>query len=241
MTHTYSSARQHFYSSLGTIVIGAALALIPTVAAYAHSDTKPRQTGTGVEVVLGANGSALVRGAKVTNVSDTTVNATTNYGSSQLSWTIKTDSDTEFVSHEGEGERNDIVVGDTISFRGMIDQAVAGLTVHANVIKDWSQIETKRTVSGFISSINASLDSFVVSHGNTSTEIQTDSETKFKVNGEDGTFASLFTDAKVRIAGMFNASSSIFTASEVSVASSTKKHAFRGWLDGSFWTKFWDR
>ena len=225
MNHIYSVGRNS-YSMLGAFVVVAALALFPLASVSADQDKdksngKNGTSGGGVEVNLGANGSALVRGAKVTSVSGTTVNATTNYGSSQLSWRVMTDGNTEFTSHKGStnGLAN-IAVGDSISFRGSLDQSVSGLTVKAKIVKDWSQVETKRTLEGVVSSINTTLGSFTISrNGSTSspqaTTVQTSSSTEWR--GDANSFADLVLNASVKIKGFFNASTSVMTALSVAV------------------------
>lgn len=242
MTHMHSVGR-NYYALLATGLLMAVLALFPIAPTYAHEE-KPNKSGTGVEINLTSNGNALVRGAQVTSVSGSDISATTNYGSSQLAWTVKTDSDTEFTANKnGATGLSQIAAGDTISFRGILDQAVSGLTVNADVVKDWSHVETTKKLSGIVSSINTTLNSFTVSHGNSTTSVQTNGDTKFTLNGNAGSFASLFINAKVKIAGMFNASSSILTATSVDIASSTKKWsrndddrtAWRDWIRSTFW------
>lgn len=246
MTHIHSVGRSS-YSLSSILVLLIAFAIFPFAGtAFAHDDSeksKKNTSGSGVEVVLGTNGSALVRGAKVTGVSGSEINATTNYGSSQLGWKVVTDSNTEFTANKNSTNGlSQIAVGDTISFRGSIDQAVSGLTVKAQVVKDWTQVESKKTLSGIVTSINATLNSFTLAHDGATTTVQTDAETKFKQNGDNGSFASLFLNAKVKVAGMFNASSSALTATSVDVATTTKKkNGDHVWFRGDFWKKFWNR
>lgn len=233
------------YSLFAVSLLMAALAFFPANATYAHED-KPEsnKAGTGVEVNLSSNGSALVRGAKVTSVSGSTINATTNYGSSSLSWTVKTDSNTNFTANKGgTNGLAQIAVGDTVSFSGSLDQAVSGLTVNAKVVKDWTQVESKKTLSGIVTSINATLNSFTVSHDDATTSVQTNSDTKFKLNGQDGTFASIFLNAKVKVQGLFNASSSVLTATKIDISTTTNRWSWdkddqkewRDWIRSKVW------
>ncbi|MFZ2720033.1 MAG: DUF5666 domain-containing protein, partial [Minisyncoccia bacterium] len=226
MNQTYSAERSS-YSLFGISMILATLALFP-FAGTAHADNDRKDSnlkaGTGVEINIGGNGNVLVRGAKVTSVSSSTVNANTNYGSSILGWTVKTDGDTEFSANKGSSTGlAQIAVGDIISFRGSLDQAVSGLTVNANIVKDWTQAESKKTYSGMVTSINTTLNSFTLSSdGSTSspqaTTVQTNSATKFKLsNGNTASFADIFLNAKVKVMGMWNASSSVLTATSVDV------------------------
>lgn len=240
MTHILSVGRST-YPLIAASLLMAALAIFPG-ATYAHEDSKSGKSGTGVEVMIGTNGGTLVRGAKVTSVSGSTINATTNYGSSKLDWTVKTDTNTEFAANKGGTGLSQIAVGDTVSFRGNLDQSVSGLTIQANVVKDWTQVETNKSLSGIVTSINATLNSFTLSHNDATTTIQTNSSTDFEVNGKDGSFASLFLNAKIKVKGLFNASSSVLTASEVEISSTSPKWGWDGdkkewkdWIKSKIW------
>ena len=223
----------------------AALALFPAAAAYAHDEkSNSNKSGSGVEVNLSSNGSALVRGAKVTSVSGSTINATTNYGFSQLSWTVKTDGNTEFNANKGGSTGlSAIAIGDTVSFSGSLDQTVSGLTVNAKVVKDWTHSESKKTLSGIVTSINATLNSFTLSHDNSTTSVQTNSSTDFDLKGGNGSFTSLFLNAKVKVKGMFNASSSVLTATSVDISTTSHKWGWdkddkkewRDWIRSKVW------
>ena len=208
-------------------------------AGMAHADSLP-----GVDIHIGAGGNAQVDGAKVTAVSGSDVSANTSFGSSVMNWLVKTDGNTEFSAKGGASGLANIAVGDVISFRGAVDQTVTGLTVKAKALKDWSKTVAKTRIDGTVNSINTSLNSFVVTNGTATTSVQTDSSTKFSVNGKSGAFADLFLNAKVRLMGMFNASSTIFNATSVDIASTTKSHKDddhdkRDWMRGIFRGNFW--
>jgi hypothetical protein len=221
-------------------------AVVASAAIGAFAGIASADSGLGVSVDVGASGNALVRGAEVTAVSESEVKAETSWGDAVLNWVVKTDADTEYVGKNGKDiARADIAVGDTISFRGTLDQAITALTVKAKVVKDWSKTEAKTKLNGTVSSINSSLNSFVVTHGNSTTTVETSGSTDFEVNGKDGSFADLSLNAKVKLRGMFNASSTVFSANEVEIASSTKKHGwsgeksdFREWIRSKVWFKF---
>ncbi len=232
-------AENSSYWSVGAVVLTAALLLTSGIA-HADSDKNKSMTGTGVEVNIGSNGSALVRGAKVTSVSGTQVNANTSLGSSVLGWVVKTDSNTDFSANKGgaEGIAN-IAVGDTISFRGTIDQSVAGLTVNAKQIKDWTSVQTKASLSGVVSSINTTLASFTITHKNGTTTVQTSSSTNFTEDGDNASFSEIVLNAKVKLQGLLNASSSIFTATSVEIDEDNNDDNRRGWFNGKAWFKFW--
>lgn len=229
--------------------VGSALcaALVLAIVALASTAFADNNAGSDVEVQIGANGSALVRGAKVTSVSDSTINANTSLGASVMNWLVKTDSDTDFSANKGgTSGLAQIAVGDTISFRGTIDQAVSGLTVKAKTVKDWSSVEAKAKLEGVVTSISTSLNSFTVMKGNSTTTVQTSSSTKFTEDGDSASFADLFLNAKVKLAGMFNASSSVFTASSVAIETdgdednwdNDDRKEWRNWIRSKIWLKW---
>ncbi len=228
-------------------MVMAFVALLPfSGTAYADNDSNSK-AGTGVEVNIGSNGSALVRGAKVTSVSGSTIGADTSYGSSILNWLVKTDSTTKFTANKGSTTGlAHIAVGDLVSFQGSLDQAVSGLTVNAKAVKDWTQVESNKNISGIVTSISTTLGSFLLSHDNATTTVQTNSATIFKLsNGTAASFADLFLNAKVKVIGLFNASSSILTATSVDIGTTTNKNDhggdLRDWFRGNFWLNFWHR
>lgn len=86
-------------------------------------------------VTIGANGNALVRGAEVTDVTQGTITARTEWDEGSLSWTVHTDNDTDFVDrHNAEGSESDIDDGDIISFSGAL---TGGLTIDAVTVREW--------------------------------------------------------------------------------------------------------
>lgn len=108
----------------------------------------------------------------------------------------------------------DIAIGDIVSFSGTPDQGSNGLMVDAQVVKDWTNAHIVTKLNGVITSINSTLGSFTVKHGN-STTIQIPASTKFEEGGDSATFADLLVNARVKIKGFFATSSSIFAATEV--------------------------
>ena len=236
MTTKGFSVTQFFITA---VVASAAIGAFAGIASAADSNN----SGLGVSVDVSAKGDALVRGAEVTAVSDTQVNAETSWGSAVLNWVVKTDSETDYVGkNEKDIARSEIKVGDTISFKGSIDQAISGLTVKAKTVKDWSKAQAKTKLEGTVTSINTSLNSFVVTNGNSTTTVETNSSTKFSDRDGSASFADIFLNAKVKLKGMFNASSTVFTASEVDIATSSKSKwdkddhkKWRDWIHSKVW------
>lgn len=135
------------YMKLKTLIAsGAALALIATVAAspmlVSAKDSPKSEKTSGTSVAIGTNGGVLVRGAEVTAVSGNTVTARTQWGDTNISWTVETDGETNFIDRGGDkSERADIGTGETISFSGYIDADSGTFSVDADVVRNWSEGE----------------------------------------------------------------------------------------------------
>lgn len=127
--------------TLGTVAAFAALTFLmfsftSQVEAY---NGGVKSVGSKLEVSIADSGRVIVRGAEVTSVSDDTIRAETEWGSTALAWTINTDANTDFVTKSGSGsELRDIAVGQYVSFSGVIDGSGSALTVDADAVKNWS-------------------------------------------------------------------------------------------------------
>lgn len=123
-----------------------------------------QSVGSGLTVSIGDDGRALVRGAEVTAVSGGTLTAKTSWGSSALTWTVRTDGDTDFVRKNGSGTAlGDIATGDIVSFSGMLDEDANAFTVDADAVKNWSKDDAKTVYTGTVTSVNDDNDTFVLS------------------------------------------------------------------------------
>lgn len=223
------SVTQFFVSAI------VASAVIGACAGIASADSR-----LGVSVDVGAEGATIVRGAEVTAVTDSEVKAETSWGETVLNWVVKTDADTDYIGTKGETTaRSDIAVGDTVSFRGVLDQALSGLVVKASSVKNWSKTNVLTKINGGVTSINASVHSFVVTRGNTETTVETNASTTFTKDGDDAEFADISLDGNVKVEGTWNASTSAFTASKVEIDTDGKGRGHRMMRLGA-WFKFWN-
>lgn len=114
--------------------------------------------GTTLEVHINDNGTVLVRGAKVTSVSGTVINATTAWGSANLNWQVSTNSGTHYMNKNGgSNSLSGVTVGDFLSFNGAITSSTNGsFAVTATNVKDWSSsitpVNMRTTVEGMVKS-----------------------------------------------------------------------------------------
>jgi len=119
--------------------LAAAVSLMFAFSTQAQADSDKSKAGSGLEVMISSNGRTLVRGAEVTSVSGSFVTARTDWGETALTWSVRTDSDTNFVTKKGSSAGlDDIEAGDMVSFSGFLDEDAGAFAVSADVVKNWS-------------------------------------------------------------------------------------------------------
>src|ERR1700721_1056186 len=75
------------------------------------------------EMHIANNGLVLLRGAQVTSVSGDTIQVEMIWNSVQFTWTVQTDSNTQFFAPTGERETSSSVqTGSVITVTGMLEQ-----------------------------------------------------------------------------------------------------------------------
>ncbi|MBX9765304.1 hypothetical protein K2X83_01540, partial [Patescibacteria group bacterium] len=167
------------------LALGVFFGAMPGIAS-ADSDSKSRIQVPSV--AMGSDGKVLVKQAKVTSVSGTTINASITLGSGTLSWVLTTDSATKFYNRTSAPRViGDIAVGDMITFGGTLTGS--GLTVQALAIKDLTGVVTNATVGGKVESINTTALSLVIDKSrsengnNKKITVQTNASTAISMNG----------------------------------------------------------
>lgn len=206
----------------GALVIAALMLAIPMYALAESGGKKngsgPTTVGSTLEVHIGNNGGVLVRGARVTSVSGSSITATTAWGSTNMTWTIRTDGTTQFLGRNGETiTASTIVTGDYVSFAGTINSSFASPTVDAKVVKDWSIPQSETKVSGTVQSINVTGNSLIVVNGNGTTTVAVTGSTKITSGKDTVTLSSIVPNDKVKASGSFNASTRTLTATALVV------------------------
>lgn len=184
-----------------------------------------RAIGSTLEVHFLDNGKVLVRGAKVTGVNGTTVNAVTAWGSVVLNWAIMTDGNTEIIRrYGGKSVISEISVGDFVSFQGSLDTTVsASYTVHATVLKDWSIQKRSATFYGTVKTVNSSTGSlmtFVLATEERGDQtIMVTSSTKIMKGIVPGVFADIVVGAKITTRGLWDNVANTLQADEIKIHS----------------------
>lgn len=223
---------KQFGVGAASIAVASALAFLPVITAADEGrgardirDTRPLVQR--VEIAITDSGNVLVRGASVTGINGATLTVTTTAGASTLSWAVTTDSSTTFVTSRGSSSSlGTISVGDTVSFAGALTGT--GLSVKANVVKDWTLGANERSISGTVQSVNSTSTSLVLGNGNgkdngndkdnkTRATIQFTGSTIIVLNSATTTFASIQTGDKVKVTGTMNTDGTVLTATSVTV------------------------
>lgn len=220
---------KQFGAGIASVAVASALTFLPVIASAneGSKDMNRPITNQRVEVAINASGNVLVRGAKVTGVSGSTLTVVTTAGASTLSWAVTTDSGTAFVTSGGSGSSlGQISVGDTVSFAGALTGS--GLSVKASAVKDWTLDANERSISGTVQSVNSAGTSLILGNGNgkdndndrddkVKATIQFTGSTRIVLNGATTTFASIQTGDKVKATGTMNADGTVLTATSVTV------------------------
>jgi hypothetical protein len=223
------SSRLVLFLSAAILAVGALFAAPLFASAHGDSDNAFKKgahsVGSTLEVSINDNNSVTVRGAKVTSISGTTLNAQTAFGSTVLSWSIRTGTNTKIIALPGGTlALASIAVGDYVSFSGTLDTSAAGLVVNANVVKDWSQTSQKpaselQSFKGSVQSVDVSNRKFTLQTGGAEGLITVQlATTSVITNGADSMIlANLVVGDSAKTSGTYNANAKILVASKVSV------------------------
>ena len=187
---------------------------------------KPSSVGSSIEVSITTDGKTIVRGARVIAVSDTTITAETLWNATSMTWTVRTDSDTNFIRKNGSGAGvGDISVGDYVSFSGQIASGSA-FTVDADVVKNWSLSEDRTVVSGIITDLNDG--SFELATGNRGT-ITVDISSSTDYSGGINEWSDLRVGAKVVAYGSYDDDSETLEAVQIAATSKAPHDKGNSW------------
>lgn len=219
--------------SIGAAALTGALLLAPAVFANNENDNhdneregkmermrEVRAAGSTLEVHFFDDGNVLVRGAKVTGISGSVVNASNVWGSVTLNWAVKTDQTTNIVRRAGgNSSLSEISVGDIVSFQGMLDTGIVSpLTVNAKVLKDWSIQKIRAAFSGTVRSVSASTTSFMLTHESRGdVNVLVASSTVITKGSASATFGDIVVGARVSVRGLLNTVLNTLASDEVKI------------------------
>mgnify|MGYP001567410062 CR=1 FL=1 len=181
-----------------------------------RQEKEAKLMGSSFEVHITSNGKTLVRGAKVTAVTGSTITATSGWDSATLTWTITTDASTRFVGrHGGTSPLSEISVGDVISFQGALVTTVASpFTVKADTVKDWSsKIPFRTTLEGKAKTALSAVSlpaTFVLTAGGVDYTVRVSTDTSVLNNRWlKLAFTSITAGDKVRVYGSVNSDNTV--------------------------------
>ncbi|MFM2414666.1 MAG: hypothetical protein RI911_359 [Candidatus Parcubacteria bacterium] len=177
-----------------------------------------RDAETGIEIKQ--DGTAHIRGAKVTAVSGTTITATETLGVATLTWTITTDGSTKLDSKNGKPMTlADFAVGDTITAKGKM-QSGGSLALTATSVRNISkaltpvQVNTQQTFEGVLTVVpGTTVPTSLTMNIGSSAQVVNISATTVVLNKDwaPTTLGSFVAGDKVRVFGFIPGSSSAIT------------------------------
>lgn len=199
----------------------AAAVMTGGVALFAFAQTPPPDPGKPVKlhVEIKDNGRVLVRGAKITSIATSTINATLTWeGGASIPWVINTDGSTEYVRrHGGNGSFSEFAVGHTISFSGWLVPA-SSLTVRADVVRNWSVEKEKINPFGIIQAIDAAAKSFTLLIEERGTiRVLTSADTVILQKNATTTFDALKVGARVAGSGLWDRVANTLSALRIKI------------------------
>lgn len=190
----------------------AALALFVACAlgvSTAHADSVESQ------ISIAGNGQVIVRDAKVIAKSGSTFTVTTQWGTTQMAWSVRTTGSTKFVPTLESGDiKKEIKIGDMVSFSGMMDPS-ARFAVNATSFKDTSLFKEGEIIGGTIHEIDAENKQFTLIGDAGTTTVAATSGTIVTRDGDQARISDLIVGDKVKVSGAMNMLSRTLTAGKV--------------------------
>lgn len=183
---------------------------------YGEHKLEANKKGSTLEVNIGNDGKVLVRGAKVTSVTGSTIMALTEWNGASLSWTVNTDANSKFIKRSGGASNiSEVKAGDFVSFSGSL-MAGTTFTVQAKHIKNWSSVavvkQGKTTLEGKIVSIAGTTlpNTFVMKSGDTNYTVRVATNTSvLNTLWLRSSLVSFATGDSVRVYGVVNTDNTI--------------------------------
>ncbi|MEI6345912.1 MAG: hypothetical protein WCO79_01645 [bacterium] len=144
------------------VVLGLSVSILAGFAPFAQAQVlapvyDPRPFGSTLEVHVNDNGSVSVQGARVEQVSGTTIFCKVYWGVSFIRLTVRTNDKTIFEKRFGQAVTvKEISVGDFISVNGDLFEGSNSLDVVAKKVKNWSLQTLEEGFSGTITDLGTS-------------------------------------------------------------------------------------
>lgn len=188
---------------------------LATVALAETSSDLPR-----LKLEINHSGHILVRGAVVTSMASSTINASLTWpNGAKVDWVINVP-ESEFVNRlDRDAKFSEIQNGHVISFSGeLTGGSSSGLAVKAKVVKNWSVQKVKINPFGIIQSINSAAKSFVVqTEERGSPTVFVSGATEIIKNKATATFEALRVGDRAHVKGLWDRAANTIQAERIKV------------------------
>lgn len=188
--------------------IGAAIGVLYVLSAIAAN----ADTVTGVS--MAGNGQTMVKGARVTAVSGDIISATSEWGAAKIQWKIQVLGKTRFSpAREHEKLSEDIRVGETIGFSGMLDQKSTTPLIYASSVRDETVMQMASVLTGNV--VDTGSDVFTVQTDTGTSTVRVSTGTIMTKDGNRAGPLDLFPGEEVKAFGTFNSRLRILEAERI--------------------------
>lgn len=202
----------------------------------------PKTTGAPLSLSIEESGATVLEGARITQITGSTIFAAQYWGMLPVRWIIRTDAKTLFKHRFG----NPIVltqlsIGDFISAEGDFNGSSDSLGINAKSIKDWSVSTEGSTFTGTIVSAPDATGSFILQIGDGSTVFVKPRATSTVLRGivSIAPAAIVLGDRVLETTGVYNYLDRSLSADSVKIFQDKQKFAARNFegklmrLDGT--------
>lgn len=187
-----------------------------------HADVSP----LAAQVNIAANGQVIVRNAKVTSVSGTTIYASSAWGGLRIVWIIHTGGSTRFIPEADSAEAiKAIKPGELIGFSGALDQSASTPTVTASVVRNSAIIKSGMIISGTVLSLDNGAKTVRVATDTGTTTVSVGTGTIITMDGDTARLKDIDVGTPVRALGSLNIATNTLSAEKIALQSQPTKQA----------------
>ncbi|MDP3661655.1 MAG: hypothetical protein Q8R17_02295 [bacterium] len=152
------------------ISVVAIFSFVYSVFALAPVIPSPKTVGAPLALSIEENGDTVVEGARITQVTGTTIFASQYWGALPVRWIIRTNEKTSFKHRFGNPlVFSQLSMGDFISVEGTFNGSSDSLGIDAKSIKDWSVSTEGSSFAGTVASAPDNSGAFILQIGDGST------------------------------------------------------------------------
>ncbi len=202
------------------------------VAAYALAPSipSPKTVGAPLTITIEEDGDTVIEGARITQITGTTIFAAQYWGTLPVRWIIRTNAKTLFKHRFGNPlVFSQLSMGDFISVEGIFNGSSDSLGIDAKSIKNWSVSTEGSSFAGTVASAPDQSGSFILQIGDGSTVFIKPKATSTVIRGivSIAPAAIVLGDRVLETTGVYNHLDRSLVADSVKIFQDKQKFAAR--------------